>query len=180
MIENEIKYVSEARRLRDKYQGRLCMPIGFESDWCGPHSLDLIQQSLQSHPYDFFIGSIHHVRGVPIDYDQPEYVRARKMVGGTDQALFEAFFDEQLEMLQALRPPIIGHFDLIRLKSDKPNVDWQSLPTIWTSILRNLDFIASYGGILEINTAALRKGMDEPYPKSEICRVSALACEDVC
>lgn len=171
MIENEARYFAEACRLRDKYQEQLFMPLGFEGDWCGPHSLELIQRSLQSHSYDFFLGSIHHVRGVPIDYDRATYMRARDAIGGTDEALFEAFFDEQLDMLHALRPPVIGHFDLIRLLSDTPDLDWQSLPAIWTKILRNLDFIASYGGILEINTAALRKGMAEPYPKTEICKV---------
>lgn len=174
MIENETNYVKEAHRLREKYQNMLALPIGFETDWCGPRSLELIQQSLRSHPYDFFLGSIHHVRGMPIDYDHANYEKARDMVGGTNEAVFCAFFDEQLDMVQALHPPIIGHFDLIRLKSDTPDIDWQSLPTVWTRILRNLDFIASYGGILEINTAALRKGMAEPYPKSEICKVGPL------
>lgn len=178
MIENEARYVTEAHRLRDKYQGKLSLPIGFESEWCGSRSLELIHQSLQSYPYDFFMGSIHHVRGVPIDYDEKEYVRARDLVGGTDQQLFEAYFDEQLDMLQALRPPVVGHLDLIRLKSDSPNIDWQSMQTVWAKILRNLDFIASYGGILEINTAALRKGMTEPYPKSEICKVSVREYEN--
>ena len=44
-------------------------------------------------------------------------------------------------------------------------------PGVWSKILRNLDFIASYGGMLELNSAALRKGMTEPYPKAEICKV---------
>lgn len=180
MIENEARYVSEAQRLRDKYKSKLSMPIGFESEWCGPRSLELILQSLKSHPYDFFVGSIHHVGGVPIDYDHANYVEARDMAGGTDKMLFNTYFDEQLDMVRALRPPIVGHFDLIRLKSDNPDLDWQSLPTVWTRILRSLDFIASYGGILEINTAALRKGMAEPYPKSEICKVRSLTCEEFC
>lgn len=178
MIENEAQYVNQAIQLRDKYQGKLSLPIGFESEWCGPHSLELIQQSLQSYRYDFFMGSIHHVRGVPIDYDEAEYVRARNLVGGTDEYIFGAYFDEQLEMLQAVQPPVVGHFDLIRLKSDHPNVDWRSMQTIWPRVLRNLDFVASYGGILEINTSALRKGMSEPYPKSEICEVRHHACAD--
>lgn len=171
MVQNESDYVKEAQRLRYKYQGEIALPLGFESEWCGPHSLELIQASIQAHPFDFFMGSIHHVRGIPIDYDQDTYNRARELAGGTDEKLFEAYFDEQFEMLTALRPPIVGHFDLIRLKSSDFNLDWQQMNGVWSRILRNLDFVASYHGILEINTAALRKGMDEPYPKSEICKV---------
>ena len=169
--ENESAYVNTALALRMKYRDQIALPLGFESDWCGQHSLELIHRSIRTHPYDFFIGSIHHVAGVPIDYDQAGYDCARDLAGGTDAKLFERYFDEQLEMLQALRPPVVGHFDLIRLKSDNFNVDWQSIPNIWTKIIRNLEYVASYGGILEINTAALRKGMNEPYPKSEICQV---------
>ncbi|KAK5939716.1 hypothetical protein PMZ80_008097 [Knufia obscura] len=170
LIQNEADYVEAALTLREKYQDQIALPLGFESEWCGPHSLELIQRSIQKHPFDFFIGSIHHVAGVPIDYDQAGYDRARDLAGGSDEKLFEQYFGEQFEMLQALRPPVVGHLDLIRLKSANPDIDWHSMPSVWTKILRNLDFVASYGGILEINTAALRKGMAEPYPRSEICQ----------
>jgi len=174
LTRNESDYVKTALALREKYQDQIALPVGFESEWCGPHSLELIQKSIQAHPFDFFMGSIHHVAGVPIDFDQAGYDRAKSLAGGTDQSLFEQYFDEQLEMLQAIRPPVVGHFDLIRLKSTDANVDWQSMPMVWTKINRNLDFVAAYGGILEINTAALRKGMAEPYPKSEICQVRTM------
>lgn len=175
---NEANYVKEAQRLRQKYGNRISLPLGFESDWCGPHSRRLIEASVKKYPFDFFIGSIHHVQGVPIDYDQAGYDRAKNEAGGSDEQLFERYFDEQLEMLTALRPPIVGHIDLIRLKSRDFNLDWRNISSVWSRILRNLDFIASYGGILEINTAALRKGMDEPYPKSEICQVCTSLLHD--
>jgi len=99
------------------------------------------------------------------------YEEARTLAGGTDELLFEAYFDEQLDMLQQLRPLVVGHFDLIRLKSDDVERSFKSWDGVWRKVLRNLDFVASYGGMLEINGAALRKGMSEPYPKAEICKV---------
>lgn len=172
--ENEASYFLEAQRLRNKYQSQVDILVGFESEWCGPRSLELIQRSLQNYAYDFFMGSLHHVRGVPIDYDHDLYRHVRDQVGGTDQSLFAEYYDEQLTMLQALRPPVVGHIDLIRLLSAEPNVKWTDMTDIWHKIIRNIDFIISYGGILEINTAAWRKGMQEPYPSSEICRVSKI------
>ena len=74
-------------------------------------------------------------------------------------------------MLKALRPPVVGHFDLIRLKSNDFNGSFKQYEGVWQRVLRNLDFIAGYGGVLELNSAALRKGMSEPYPKAEICKV---------
>jgi Histidinol phosphatase and related hydrolases of the PHP family len=108
---------------------------------------------------------------VPIDYDRPMYEKAREKAGGTDERLFEDYFDAQLDMLEQLKPPVVGHFDLIRLKSDDMECSFTTWPGVWSKILRNLDFIASYGGMLELNSAALRKGMTEPYPKAEICKV---------
>lgn len=172
--ENEAAYFKEAQKLRDKYRTRIEILVGFESEWCGSHSLELIERSLQTFSYDFFVGSLHHVRGVPIDYDRGTYNRVRDELGGTDQTLFNEYYDEQLTMLQALRPPVVGHFDLIKLMSSDSNVNWKMMNSIWPRILRNLDFVASYGGLLEINTAALRKGLNEPYPSSEICQVGLL------
>lgn len=117
------------------------------------------------------MGSIHHLHTVPIDFDQPMYEQARELAGGTDERLFEDYFDAQFDMLQQLQPLVVGHFDLIRLKSDDMERSFKTWPGVWKRILRNLDLVASYGGMLELNGAALRKGMSEPYPKAEICQV---------
>jgi histidinol-phosphatase (PHP family) len=170
--ENEAAYYAEATRLRDKYKGRIELPIGFESDWIRPESRDLIERSINGHPFDFFVGSVHHVHTIPIDYDQGMYDQAKEKAGGSDELLFQDYFDAQLDMLQAVKPPVVGHFDLIRLKSEDPNSTFTQLPGVWARIERNMDFIASYGGVLEVNTAALRKGMREPYPGRAICQVS--------
>lgn len=171
-LKNEAAYHAEALRLRSKYASQIEIPIGFECDWIRPESQNLIEMSINSYAFDYFIGSVHHVHTVPIDYDQPMYDDAREKAGGTDERLFEDYFDAQLDMLRAVKPPVVGHFDLIRLKSANPNNGFQHMSGVWERVLRNLDFVASYGGIMEVNTAALRKGMTEPYPKKEICKVN--------
>lgn len=173
-FENERKYYTEARRLRDKYGSQIELPIGFECDWIRPESHELIQRSIRTYEFDFFVGSVHHVHTVPIDFDQAMYDQAKNAAGGTDERLFEDYFDAQFDMLQALRPPVVGHFDLIRLKSDNPDGSFRTMNGVWDRILRNLRYVASYGGILELNFAAMRKGMSEPYPKREICQVIRL------
>ncbi|KAJ9606906.1 hypothetical protein H2200_008917 [Cladophialophora chaetospira] len=171
-LANEEAYFKEALRMREKYRGQIEIPIGFESDWIRPESADLIRQSIDRYGFDFFMGSVHHVHTVPIDYNQEMYHEARRIAGGTDERLFGDYFDAQLGMLKSVRPPVVGHFDLIRLKSDDPNQNLQGLKGVWERVLRNLDFIAKYGGILEINSSAVRKGMDDPYPKREVCQAA--------
>ena len=172
-FDNEKAYFETATKLRAKYKDRIGIPVGFESDWIRPESKELIERSIKSYSFDYFIGSVHHVHATPIDYDHDMYYAAREKAGGTDQELFKDYFDAQYDMLQAVRPPVVGHFDLIRLKSNDPDVSggWQEMEEIWSKALRNLDFVASYGGMLEVNTAALRKGMAELYPKKEIIQV---------
>jgi len=169
LLENEAMYFQEALRLREKYAGQIKIIIGLEIDWIRPSSFDLIQKSLTSFPFEFFVGSVHHVHTIPIDYDSPMYVQAKDAAGGTEERLFEDYFDTQYEMLKQLKPLVVGHFDLIRLMSDDPNRCLKSLPGVWERIQRNLGFVASYGGMIELNSAALRKGLPEPYPKAEIC-----------
>jgi len=168
-------FLNEAIRLREVYSGKISLPIGFESEWIRPSTLGLIRKIQSKHQFDFFLGSVHHVHTIPIDFDKPTYDRAREKAGGTDERLFEDYFDSQLEMLQALQPPVVGHFDLIRLLSDEPNGDFKDHDSVWQKIRRNLEYIVSYGGILELNSAALRKGLAQPYPCRPICEVSHTA-----
>ncbi|GAB7339659.1 hypothetical protein MBLNU457_6242t1 [Dothideomycetes sp. NU457] len=162
-------YYQEATRLQKKYADQINILIGFEGEWIRPGSLDIIQSLLEKYRFDLFVGSVHHVHTIPIDYDDVLYHKARDVAGGTDEKLFEDYFDAQYEMLQALKPPVVAHFDLIRLKADDPDPIWTSMPQVWARIMRNLGFIATYGGFLEINTSALRKGLQQPYPRAEIC-----------
>ncbi|KAK4989396.1 hypothetical protein LTR50_003272 [Elasticomyces elasticus] len=161
---------AEATRLRQKYASQIRILIGFETEWIRPSSLPLINTLLGKHDVDLFIGSVHHVHAIPIDFDHDMYYKARQKAGGSDERIFEQYFDSQYAMLQALKPPVVGHFDLIRLKSDNPDRGFEQWPMVWSKILRNLELIASYGGILELNSSALRKGMSEPYPQISICK----------
>ena len=167
-----------ARRLQQAYADRIQLFVGFEGEWIRDSTLQIIQGLLGKYHLDLFVGSVHHVHTVPIDYDTPSYHKARSISGGTDSELFADYFDAQYAMLQALKPPVIGHFDLIRLKSDDPNRSFRTWPDVWEKLMRNLKFAAEYGGVVELNSSSLRKGMSEAYPQVEICKVSS--CEICC
>jgi histidinol-phosphatase (PHP family) len=169
-------FYTEAIRLRGKYQSQIRLPIGFESEWIRPSTLGLIRSLQMRHQFDFFVGSVHHVHTIPIDFDRAMYEDARSMSGGSDEKLFEDYFDAQYNMLQALKPPVVGHFDLIRLFSDDPERNLKQWKGVWSRVLRNLQFVSKYGGILELNSSAIRKGMSEPYPRIEICQACVAHC----
>ncbi|KAK5681453.1 hypothetical protein LTS10_005983 [Elasticomyces elasticus] len=162
-------FYHEARRLQKAYADQIQVFVGFEGEWIRDSSLEIIQGLLEKYEVDLFIGSVHHVHTIPIDFDTAMYHKARDVAGGSDEQIFEDYFDAQHAMLQALQPPVVGHFDLIRLKSDEPDRSFKAWPKVWEKITRNLEFVASYGGVLELNSSSLRKGMKECYPQVEIC-----------
>ncbi|KAF2877456.1 histidinol-phosphatase [Massariosphaeria phaeospora] len=164
-------FTVEAARLRGLYSAQINILIGFESEWIRPTTLTIIRDLLARYTFDFFMGSVHHTHTIPIDFDKATYEKAREKAGGTDERLFEDYFDSQYEMLQALNPPVVGHFDLIRLLSDAPDAEFKQLGGVWKRIQRNLEYISSYGGILELNSSALRKGLAQPYPCLPICQM---------
>ncbi|CAK7228484.1 hypothetical protein SCUCBS95973_006895 [Sporothrix curviconia] len=186
-------YLVEAVRLRYAYADRIHILVGFEGEWIHGADDGARIQALAAHPeIDYFIGSVHHVgsRGTPIDYDKAMFQTAVDMAAAKAAAaagastteatlgidpevyLYADYYDQQLEMLQTLRPRIVGHVDLVRLLSADPSRDpatAKGLDTlVWPKIQRNLAFVASYGGWIECNTAALRKGLAEPYPGRSI------------
>ena len=171
----------EARRLQAKYKDVITLLVGMEIDWIRDSSHKWIISLLTRQQLDIFVGSVHHVHGVPIDYNGELYAQALNKSSlrdlpldlSAEEILFVEYFDTQLEMLHALKPPIVGHFDLIRLKSTDPNMSLKSCPIVWDKILRNLHFIVEYGGVIEINTAAWKKGLEDAYPNREICSVRA-------
>ncbi|TVY32869.1 putative histidinol-phosphatase, partial [Lachnellula subtilissima] len=166
---NHNAYITEALRLRSKYTSQLHILIGFEGEWIRPSYGPFIT-SLSSNPaIDFVLGSVHHVHGHPIDYDTSFYAQAVAASGGSDEKCFVAYFESQYEMLLALKPKVVAHFDLIRLMCATPNVSLRSLPGVWEKVVRNLRVVVEQGGLLEINSAGLRKGLQEPYPGRAVC-----------
>jgi histidinol-phosphatase (PHP family) len=166
-------YLAEAQRLQVKYADQLHILIGFESEFIRPAYGPLVQSLATAPCIDYFVGSLHHTAGIPIDFDKATYAQATASCGGSEEALYESYYDEQYEMLRALQPRVVGHFDVIRLMSEEPARDIRGWADgkVWEKVLRNLNYVASYGGWLECNTSALRKGLDEPYPARPIAEV---------
>jgi len=165
-------YLQEAIRLRAKYLDEIKIFICFEGEWIRSDYGATIKSLACNPTIDFFIGSVHHVHTVPIDHNPALYNKAMQLSGGTEEALFADYYDLQYEMLVALRPRVVGHFDLIKLLSAKPLKDPKLWANVWSKILRNLQFIVEYGGLIELNSSGLRKGLGEPYPGRTICEAS--------
>jgi histidinol-phosphatase (PHP family) len=153
-------YIEEARRLQEKYAGRLEIFVGFETEaYSG--AMALARELVAKYQPDYVLGGVHHVADIPFDYSQDEYDRAVAAAGGIE-ALYCRYFDLQHELIQTLRPKVVAHFDLIRIFDPEYHRRWEQ-PDIAMRIRRNLELIARLDLILDYNVAALRKGAPEPY-----------------
>jgi len=171
LMPRHLSFLAEALRLRSVYASKIHILIGFEGEWIRDGFAELVTSLAADARVDFFIGSLHHTCGIPIDFDRDMYASARDAAGGTERELWGRYYDEQVGMLRSLKPRVVGHFDLIRLLSENPERNVREWEEVWEKVVRNLEIVKEYGGWLECNTSALRKELGEPYPARGIAEV---------
>lgn len=163
-------YVAEARTLQHAYKDHMHIFVGMESEWypgCGKWVAGL----RETHGLDYVVGSVHHVGGECVDFSKQDYERIVARFGGLVQ-MYAAYFDAQLEMMQAIKPEVVGHFDLVRLH-DSDYLKTLTQTEVWDRVLRNLEWMAKAGSVLDINARALLKGQPEPYVCAPILNAAA-------
>jgi histidinol-phosphatase (PHP family) len=69
-------------------------------------------------------------------------------------------------MLLKVKPMVVGHFDLVKLFRPQLEYDLK----VEEKIKRNIEVIAEYGGLVEINSRSFKKGLKEGYPSLEILK----------
>ncbi|KAI5816908.1 polymerase/histidinol phosphatase-like protein [Pyronema omphalodes] len=167
-----LAFYNTALLLRAKYSSQIHLLVGCETEYIRPSSIHLMRELCSQFRFDFLVGSVHHVNTIPIDFDRALYQKALLSLGpeATEEMLFERYLDEQLYMLEEVKPAVVGHFDLIRLMSNEPKKMMKDYgQRVWSKVVRNLEAIKFYGGLLELNSAAIRKGWDTPYPGRDVC-----------
>lgn len=189
----EIKETLNKRRALEKASGSAKTPlilVGFECEGFSETYLEHVENVIKSHKFDMFVGSIHHVHGIPIDFDQESFHKAAqislersKQANGSPNELTELaayhallcdYYDLQYEMIRRLTPPVLGHLDLIALFAppELQALPLQStFPDVWARVVRNVRYAAGYSALFEVNSAALRKGWSTPYPGREIAEL---------
>ncbi|RLV92938.1 Histidinol-phosphatase [Spathaspora sp. JA1] len=174
------KYIAHGVTLQQRYDMKIV--LGFEVEGIDDPHIEYCQRLLAQHPsVQMMVGSVHFVNQIPIDFNVEMWKEARESTKeGTTRALFRDYFKLQYRVLESLNPVIVGHFDLIRLLLPDDDVDVTTgkltrevdiesdWPEVWELIVRNIKYVKEYGGLFELNSSALRKGWDTPYPKRDI------------
>ena len=154
------RYFAEARRLQAEKAGRIDILVGFETEAFSGYR-EVVGWAIETFEPDMIVGSVHHVGDVLFDYSCDEYRRAVDAAGGIVE-LYCAYFDLQLDLIDAFRPDVVGHFDLVRVFDPDYPRRWQ-VPAIRDRAYRNLGRIAELDLILDFNVSPLRRRQTEPY-----------------
>jgi histidinol-phosphatase (PHP family) len=138
--------------------------FGMEVDWV-PGRMDELENFLQETKYDYLLGSIHYVDGLP--FDHPDYIldwNSEERINYVWKRYFELMYD----LISWGKFDVIAHIDLPKKYSMIP-ADMGKFYEMANDVLA----LASKKDImLELNTSGLRKKVKNIYPSAEILKLA--------
>lgn len=171
------RYAAEAKRLQVAYGDRIALLVGVEAEVIPEGRYVEVMCGLrEQYALDYFVGSVHWVDGIIIDYTRDRFDRAVEAQGGLERLALR-YYDIAAEMVASLRPEVVGHLDLLRRYGGND-------PALQTTAVQErakavLALMKEHGAILDLNTAGYRKGLGTPYPAPwllEAARDIGVAC----
>jgi len=150
-------YVAEVQALKHAYPGYVL--LGVEADY-RPHTVSDVHSLLDAYPFDYVIGSVHHLGdwgfddpGQTDEYDDRDideiWIDYFQLVGdAADSGLFT----------------ILGHLDLVKKFGYRPT------RVLALELDHLVERIARAGVVVEINTSGLHRPAKEAYPTLDILR----------
>ncbi len=163
------EYRRQALELRREYAGRLDILVGVEYDPLAGLTLP--------EGWDYVIGSVHALQGpengklYPVDLSTQALAACiQDGFGGDVWGMIRAYYS-QVVQVAALRPTILGHFDLI-VKTNRDGCLFDESSSVYRSIaLEALDACLEQGVCLEMNTGGIWRGWrQEAYPDDFLLR----------
>jgi len=156
------RYAETVFALADELAGRLTVLRGMEAEVVPADGYaELMLAYRRRYAFDYMVGSVHYVDEMPIDNTARQFEVAIEAVGGLDRLAIR-YYQTLADMAAALKPEVIGHFDVIR------KLGWRygdvATLAIRTAAAEALEAVREHDCILDLNTAGYRKGLDTPYP----------------
>ncbi len=166
--DRERDYIREIRALAEKYRDRIRILCGIERD---------LFSCADPAPYDYYIASVHYLpmgdRMIAVD-GAPEGLEemTRTCFGGRGLSTCGYYYSLLAAYAAAMRPPVVGHFDLIRKNNAALGLFDEDDPAYLDLAASALRAVRAAGSLLEVNTGGMARGyMTEPYPSPAILRI---------
>jgi histidinol-phosphatase (PHP family) len=166
------RYQRALEPLVGEYADRLVILRGFECEVVPSNRYREImrgyrerRESNGKQVFDYCVGSVHYVAEMQIDGRPEKLAAAAEAFDGLER-LAVRYYETVAEMVSALRPEVVGHFDLIKKNVSPAGLSLADIDTekVRGAAIAALETVRSVGSILDLNTAGWRKGLGEPYP----------------
>ena len=165
--QNTPDYINEIYALKNKYASQIKIYCGTEQDYFSKMPVD---------KYEYVIGSVHYVlkEGVyiPVDGD-PDLLlsNVNEFYNGDFYAFAEDYYKLVADVVNKLKPNIIGHFDLITKFNEREKFFDENSPRYLEYAFTALDELLKSNIPIEINTGAISRGWRKtPYPLTAILK----------
>lgn len=149
-------YVKEVLHLKEVYKDKIDVLLGVESDFF-PDLMDIYKKEYKKYPFDYFIGSVHHVNDLSIFNKD----RWNHLTEGEIIKTKETYY----QLIQASAKSgmfhILGHIDAMKTRYEP----FSDLPSYMVD--DTLKVIAENNVAIEVNTSGEHKGCGW-YPNHDI------------
>jgi histidinol-phosphatase (PHP family) len=147
-------YTDDILNAKERYKNDINILFGYEVDYLPGHMDDRVLHAT----VDYLIGSVHFID--KWSFDNPEFISGWK--NKNIDEIWQAYFEATEAMAKSGKFDIVGHLDLIKVFKFMPKKDVRLLAK------NALQAIKKSNMVLEVNTAGLRKPVEELYPSLEL------------
>ena len=161
-------FVTDVLAAKEQYKGRMDVLLGLEMDYI-PAEEAFVRESVEAYPYEYVIGSVHFQGLWGFDCAATDW---ESLSETTRREMFIRYYRDQKRMAETGLFHIAGHPDLIKLFCKPSFTSWIQTLDAQNIVRETLAaFKANHMG-MEVSSAAIRKGLGEPYPGPVIMQLA--------
>jgi len=146
-------YENWINSLKEKYKDKIKILKGYEVDFTPNVDKRVLERKV-----DYLIGSVHFLDNW--GFDNPEFLSEWKKRDVDD--VYKEYFELIEKLAESKLFDIVGHLDLIKVFNYKPKDNIKKIAK------KAIEAIADNQLVVEINTAGIRKKVNEFYPSVEL------------
>jgi histidinol-phosphatase (PHP family) len=158
-------YESWLDKAKEKYKDKIKILKGYEVDFTPEVDKRVLDRNV-----DYLIGSVHFLDNW--GFDNPEFLSEWSERDVDD--IYKEYFELIQKMAESKMFDIVGHLDLIKVFGYRPQQN-----DIKLIAKKAIESIADNKMVVEINTAGIRKKVNEVYPGVELLEMIKKANIDI-
>ncbi len=162
-------YIMEVQEQQQELLGRMKVLLALEMDYI-PSKLAFAKKACKAYLYDYVIGGLHFLGNWGFDFSASDWDQL-----SLDSCFkhFARYYKDLEAMCRTGLFQIAAHPDLIKLFRPDAFRQWLERDDARALIHKALSAMKEMGMAMELSSAALRKGLFEPYPGPVLMEMAA-------